>query len=148
MERSLYSAMYCFTESLVQSGKMEESEHEVLKAWFAYLVTEMETVDLGIDLIIYLRTDPETAMRRIQSRSRGEESLIPVEHINQLHQLYEEWLIKEKFPRHAPVVVIDANQELGDMVEEYLRKGSHIFNKRENDEDGTHSYEDSLVNIE
>ena len=135
MERSLYSAMYCFAESLVQSDKMEKSEFEVLAAWFGYLVEEMKNIDLAVDLIIYLRTDPETAMKRVQKRSRGEECLITIEHVKQLHELHEDWLINEKFPRHAPVIVVDANKELNSMVEKYLRTGSYIFNKKEEDEE-------------
>ena len=34
MERSIYSAKYCFVENLYKSGKMPGSEYEVLSAWF------------------------------------------------------------------------------------------------------------------
>ena len=146
MERSLYSAMHCFAENLVRNKKMEKSEYEVLYAWFRYLVDEMkDIIDLGIDLIVYLKTSPETAMERIRVRSRGEECIIPKKHVEQLHLLYEDWLINKKFPLPCPVITIDANQELGEVVKEYLERGDHIFGRKNGDEEEN---PESLINID
>ena len=54
MERSIFSAKYCFVENLMKSGKMPLSEYEVLTSWFDYLLTSPQ-VDLGVDLIVYMR---------------------------------------------------------------------------------------------
>merc|ERR1719186_343341 len=70
MERSLYSAKYCFVENLKKSGKMPLSEYEVLSSWFEFLLS-CPQVELGVDLIVYMRTDPEVALSRVKSRSRG-----------------------------------------------------------------------------
>ena len=131
MERSLYSARYCFIENLFKSGKIQESEYTVLVEWFEFLTTRVNEVDLGVDLIVYLRTSPEKAMERIQSRSRGEESLIPMIQVKNLHDLYEKWLIKEKFPRPAPVVTINADKNIEQMVEEYIKQEPTIFGGNE-----------------
>ena len=128
MERSLYSAKYCFVENLIKSGNMEQSEYEVLTEWFEFLVKQTD-IDLGVDLIIYLQTTPEVAMERVQARNRGEEHLIPMEHVKSLHQLYEDWLINEKFPRPATVVTIDANRNLDEVIKEYLQQENSVFNK-------------------
>ncbi len=63
-----------------------------------------------MDLIIYLRTTPEKALERINVRARSEENTIPLEYIQQLHGLHEEWLISGKYPLPAPVLVIDADK--------------------------------------
>ena len=142
MERSLYSARYCFVENLFKTGKMEASEYEVIKAWFEFLTSRMHDVDLGADLVIYLRTSPEKAMERIQQRSRGEEDLIPMSHVRDLHQLYEEWLVEAKHPRPGPVVVLDANENLEETVAEFLAQETLIFNKNEEEVDTDHQEEE------
>ncbi len=44
----------------------------MLSEWFNYLVTS-GNVDFGVDLIVYLRTDPEVAFHRVLARCRSEE---------------------------------------------------------------------------
>ena len=54
MERSLYSAKYCFVENLRKTGKMHESEYQVLSSWFDFILSCKE-IDLSVDLIVYLK---------------------------------------------------------------------------------------------
>ena len=74
MERSLFSARHCFVENLWRSGKLADSEYGVLCEWFKFL-TSSPKIDLGIDLIVYLRTKPEVAWERVKSRARSEEKV-------------------------------------------------------------------------
>ena len=67
MERSIYSAKFCFAENLRRNGLMAESEFQVLSSWFDHLVNSPE-LDLGVDLIVYLRTKPEIARERLLGR--------------------------------------------------------------------------------
>ena len=46
---------------------MAESEYQVLSSWFDHLVNSPE-LDLGVDLIVYLRTKPEIARERLLGR--------------------------------------------------------------------------------
>ena len=135
MERSLYSARYCFVEDLFKTGKMQASEYEVISSWFKFLNSRMHNVDLGADLLIYLRTSPEKAMERVQKRSRGEENLISMSHIRDMHQLHEEWLVDAKYPRPGPVVVINADEDLEETVGEFIAQETLIFNKNDEEED-------------
>ena len=64
-----------------------------------------------------MQTDPEVALRRLRERSRGEEHLIDEGYIRDLHSLHEDWLMEKKFPVPAPVLVVDANKDIGDMTE-------------------------------
>jgi len=128
MERSLYSAKYCFAENLQRSGKMPLSEYGVLSSWFEFLLS-CPKVDLGVDLIVYMRTDPEVALSRLRSRGRGEEHLIDQEYIRDLHQLHEDWLVHGKHALPAPVIVVDANKDLEEMQEVFARQEEVIFGK-------------------
>lgn len=58
-----------------RSGKIHPSEYSVLDEWFRFLTSpdlksSKTRFDLGVDLIVYLRTDPEVAWNRVKNRSR------------------------------------------------------------------------------
>jgi len=128
MERSLFSAKYCFVVNLKRSGKMPLSEYEVLSSWFEFLLS-CPQVDLGVDLIVYMRTDPEVALSRLRSRGRGEEHLIAQEYIRDLHHLHEDWLVHGKHALPAPVIVVDANKDIEEMQEVFARQEEIILGR-------------------
>ncbi|KAG8437611.1 hypothetical protein GDO86_008357 [Hymenochirus boettgeri] len=117
MERSIYSAKYIFVENLYQSGKMADVDYAVLTEWFEWII---KSVNLSVDLIVYLKTSPETCYQRLKNRCREEERVIPLEYLYAIHSLYEEWLVKQtSYPVPAPVLVIDANKDLEEMSRHY-----------------------------
>jgi len=126
MERSIYSARYCFVENMHRSGKMLGCEFEVLDEWFKF-ATDDSGLNIHVDLIIYLRTTPEKALERVNIRNRSEENSIPLEYLQDLHNLHEEWLVDKKYPLTAPVLVIDADQDLPEMKAEYRKHETRIF---------------------
>lgn len=52
---------------------MNETEYLILDEWFKWLVSEK---NIKPDLIVYLRTKPETVYERVLQRSRKEETSI------------------------------------------------------------------------
>jgi len=137
MERSIYSAKYCFVENLRNGGTMPEVEYIVLTEWFDWLLANQSC---GVDLIIYLRTSPEVVHDRIKKRCRDEEKTIPLDYLRSLHRLHEKWLMPEQaveeeeegfvsarelasFPLPAPVLVLDGNcsaDQIGSIVDDRL----------------------------
>jgi deoxynucleoside kinase len=132
IERSLYSARHCFVENLWREGKLASSEFGVLNEWFKFLTSSPE-IDVGVDLVIYLRTTPEVAWQRVRSRARSEEKVrslvavpkvflsllrplllqvIPLEYLQDLHALHEEWLLGDGSKLPCKVLVINVNQVL------------------------------------
>jgi deoxyadenosine/deoxycytidine kinase len=69
-----------------------------------------------IDLIVYLRCSPETAYKRLRIRDRDSESSVSLELITKLHELHENWLNKELNNVPAPVLIINADQNLSKVV--------------------------------
>uniref|UniRef100_A0A3Q3VVL7 Deoxynucleoside kinase domain-containing protein n=1 Tax=Mola mola TaxID=94237 RepID=A0A3Q3VVL7_MOLML len=105
MERSIFSAKYIFVENLFRSGKMPEVDYAVLSEWFDWITTN---ISIPVDLIVYLQTSPRICHERLNRRCREEEKIIPLEYLESIHQLYEDWLIKcTSFPIPAPVLVGD-----------------------------------------
>ncbi|XP_069682145.1 deoxynucleoside kinase isoform X2 [Periplaneta americana] len=124
MERSLYSARYCFVENLFDSG-MPACEYVVLDKWFKWITSHL---DVGGDLIVYLRTDPEVVYERMRRRARKEETSVPLDYLRKLHVLHEDWLFhKTRFHCPAPVLVLDANRDLVGMEEEYRKSEPRII---------------------
>ena len=124
IERSIYSGFYCFGHNLFKSGMMSSVEHSVYHEWFDW-ITKMQQPQL--DLIIYLRTFPETCMQRVKKRSRAEEKSLPMELLYALHERHEEWLIQGKFPVSAPVIVVDGNRNLEEMIQFYRVNDQYLL---------------------
>lgn len=125
LERSLYSTRHCFVENDFRNETINGLEYAILKEWFSYLTHLPGT---AVDLIVYLRADPTTCYGRIKKRSRKEEACVPYSLIENLHNLHEEWLVKQscgKLP--APVLVLDANHEYQKMTEIYEEKRQEIL---------------------
>lgn len=80
-----------------------------------------------VDLIVYLRTEPSALHERIASRARSEETAIPLEYLQSLHSLHEEWLMEKKFGLPAPVLVLDANQDLPTMYKKFQEFAPEIL---------------------
>ncbi|XP_071767546.1 thymidine kinase 2, mitochondrial isoform X2 [Centroberyx gerrardi] len=125
MERSIFSAKYIFVENLFRSGKMPEVDHAVLTEWFDWITAN---ISIPVDLIVYLQTSPQTCYERLKQRCREEEKVIPLEYLESIHQLYEDWLIKQtSFPLPAPVLVIPADHDLQKMLHQYEENRDKIL---------------------
>ncbi|XP_060110300.1 thymidine kinase 2, mitochondrial [Heteronotia binoei] len=125
MERSIHSAKYIFVENLYRSGKMPEVDYAVLTEWFEWII---KNLDVSMDLIVYLQTSPETCYERLKRRCREEEKVIPVQYLEAIHQLYEEWLIKQtRFKVPCPVLVLQADQDTQAMIEKYEKNRDRIL---------------------
>lgn len=125
LERSLFSTRHCFVENDFRNETINGLEYTILKEWFNYLTNLPGT---GVDLIVYLRADPSKCYERIKKRSRKEEACVPFKLIDDLHNLHEEWLVKQtcgKLP--SPVLVLDANHEYQKMTEIYEEKRQEIL---------------------
>ncbi|UJR10572.1 hypothetical protein I4U23_014772 [Adineta vaga] len=123
MERSIYSARYCFVENLFRSKVLHAAEYEILNDWFEMLVS---SGSCDLDLIIYLRATPETCLERIQMRHRSEEESIDLNYLRTLHEHHEEWLVQRSRTNNSPpVIIVDANQTKERV---YIDTNTHVNN--------------------
>ena len=90
------SARYCFIENLYNGGNMTDPEYAVISEWFNFLIT-CPQLNLKIDQIIYLRTDPEVAYERIKKRKRPEENLLPFSYLKGISMNYWYEIMIENF---------------------------------------------------
>ncbi|XP_065332189.1 deoxynucleoside kinase-like [Cloeon dipterum] len=118
MERSIHSARHCFVENLFNAGFLAGVNRAVLDEWYKWIC---ETQDVNADLIVYLYTTPETAYERIKERNRNEEKKISMDYIRTLHDLHEKFIrsgLTKRFCK-APVIEIDANKDLSELVPKF-----------------------------
>lgn len=97
---------------------------DILQEWYEFI---HEQHKIECDLIVYLRTSPEVAYERIKKRARDEESCVPFDYLKDLHDLHENWLIHGQFYRPGQVLVLDANLDLENITEEYVRSELSIL---------------------
>lgn len=126
MERSVYSARYCFTENLKQRGMLTDLEYTILTQWYSYALSQS---NFTVDLIVYLQASPEICFERIKARNRPEEQFITLEYLRQLHDLHEEWLVTGSKPSviRPPVLVVNGNQDLQTMTSKFYSIQSQIL---------------------
>ncbi|KAK7901463.1 hypothetical protein WMY93_018232 [Mugilogobius chulae] len=120
MERSLYSAKYIFVENLYRSGIMPEVDYAVLTEWFDWITTN---IHVPVDLIDLPRNVP----REAEASMSEEEKVIPLTYLESIHQLYEDWLINQRLPLPAPVLVIPADHDLQKMLLQYEEHRDRIL---------------------
>jgi len=128
MERSIHSARACFIENLVP--QMTQGEVAVLDAWYN-LFNSSTNMDMEVDLVIYLRTNPEVARDRVMSRNREEELEIPKSFFQRMHQLHEDWLIHGNSSSKvtAPqVLVINADVDISILSTTYENLAALVWN--------------------
>ena len=121
MERSLFSARYCFAQNLANSNMINKAQYEILDKWYNWMSSSH---DCNLDIIFYLRTNPEVCMSRLQKRGRPEETTsVSMEYLQKIHDLHERWLNPSReslvdtssYYRPPSVIIIDGDQSLDDV---------------------------------
>ena len=87
-ERSTETDKHIFAKMLFDDGKIDELEYKIYNYWYDKLIGKNK-----INNIIYLRTSPVDAYKRIQKRGRIEEIKIPVDYIQTVHNYHDKWLV-------------------------------------------------------
>lgn len=140
LERSVFSDRYCFAQNCYEMGRMTELEWKLYQEWFSWLIDGYVQKPAGF---IYLRVEPKVCYDRLRMRNRHEESAVPLEYLERLHQKHEDWLVDKKgiapYLEKTPVLVLngdddfehdeDARQRLVRQVEEFLVLHSPAWGK-------------------
>lgn len=87
-ERSIYTDHYVFAKMLYESNCINEMEWKTYMYWFDTFKNKTE-----LDLILYVNTEPETCLERINKRNRKEEeNKIQLEYLSNCHDKHVAWL--------------------------------------------------------
>lgn len=127
LERSIFSARYCFVERLAKKGIISSPSLSVLHEWFKHITNKF---DVSVDLIIYLRTTPEVVYERVLARNRPEERSMSLQYLQEVHEMHENWLYyKTSFECPAPVITLNADLDKSFIEKEYDKCQHSMFNK-------------------
>ncbi len=83
----------CFHEDRVFAEVNKDLGHIDERDWRTYtqLFDSFCEVVKPPDVVIYLRVEPETAIKRISKRGRESERAVDINYMNRLHDSYERW---------------------------------------------------------
>ena len=87
-DRSVYEDAEVFATNLYQRGQMNERDYASYRKLYVLLCDMLRPPDL----VIYLRASVPALQHRIATRGRDFESTINAEYLEQLNELYEEWV--------------------------------------------------------
>ncbi|MEQ8358158.1 MAG: deoxynucleoside kinase [Cytophagales bacterium] len=101
-DRSIYEDAHIFAKNLHESGLMEKREYNNYFALYSSMIDFIKAPDL----LIYLRADIPTLIKRIEMRSRDYESGIRLDYLKNLNHYYEEWISNYDLGK---LLIIDVN---------------------------------------
>jgi deoxyadenosine/deoxycytidine kinase len=109
-DRSVFGDKEVFAKMLMHDGFMEPLEMAVYQEYHN-LITEEDVPTL----FIYLRTPVQTCAERIHERNRKAEDAIPLEYLQKVHDLHEQWIAT--LPKDR-VLILDGTKSTDELVEE------------------------------
>jgi deoxyadenosine/deoxycytidine kinase len=122
-DRSVYEDAEVFARNLHLQGFMNERDY----AAYCELYQAITAFVPPPDLLVYLRADVDTLMARIAQRGRDFEQSISREYLQQLNDLYEEWI--ERF-NLCPVLTIQVTHlDYVQHEEQLTRIATHILDR-------------------
>ena len=89
IERSLLTTYQVFCKVLIKEGCINTIESRLVRDIHESLLQGMLNVNYHS---IYIKTDPEICLNRVQSRARDGENSISMDYLIKLHRRHETWL--------------------------------------------------------
>lgn len=77
-----------------------------------------------------MRSTPEVVFERVRQRARPEEDGLTLKYLQELHDSHEKWLMSDDDRFNTiPVLVLDADKTLNEVIEEYKKNENKILGK-------------------
>ncbi len=116
-DRTIYEDAYIFAANLHAMGLMATRDHNSYLKLFESVSSLMKAPDL----LIYLRSDIPTLVKRIQKRGREYEENLRLDYLKRLNERYEAWISTYK---EGNLLIIDVDkinfednpEELGEVI--------------------------------
>jgi deoxyadenosine/deoxycytidine kinase len=105
-ERCLYTDKYVFAKMLYDNKMLEDVNYQIYCKWF-----EEFSQEIPMSKIIYIKTDPNICLERINKRNRTGEDKIELDYLN-LCSKYHEDMMCELRKNNIEVIVLDGNVDI------------------------------------
>lgn len=117
-DRSVYEDAEVFARNLHAQGKIDKRDYQVYRELYESISAFLPPPDL----IVYLQANVDTLLERIARRGRAFERTISRHYLEQLNELYEEWISQFDL---CPVLTIPADHLDFVSQEEHLVQIAH-----------------------
>ncbi|MBM17792.1 MAG: hypothetical protein CL947_01830 [Epsilonproteobacteria bacterium] len=125
IERSVYSARYCFAQNAFEMGLLTDLEWNLYQKFWDWDVSDHVPLPKGL---IYLRIPASLCYERIMSRNRFEEQPISLEYLTNLETKHDDWLLHQKQVdnlHNIPILVLEDTKDLRSNIslqQDYVHK--------------------------
>ncbi|MEX0994131.1 MAG: deoxynucleoside kinase [Balneolaceae bacterium] len=127
-DRTIYEDAEIFAKNLHEMGLISDRDYHNYKILYNEIVTFLRPPDL----LIYLKAEVSTLVRQIQQRGRDYESLIRIEYLERLNNLYEDWI--QNYPHEKLIIdtddldYVNNEEDLGKVIELIDQRLYGLFN--------------------
>ena len=91
LERSVFCDRMVFVKAVHEAQHLSELELKLYDSWFNPMLGL--NPNLTPDGFVYLKTQPDTCLRRLKHRNRSEEAGIGNNYLSRLGDFHEQWLV-------------------------------------------------------
>lgn len=106
-ERSLYTDKYVFAKMLYDQKNIESVHYQIYLKWFDEFIH-----DFPINHVIYVKTDPDICFKRIKTRSRTGEDVIPLDYLKLCNEYHEQFLDPNINILNCDQLILDGNIDI------------------------------------
>ena len=116
-DRTIFEDYHIFGKAQKILGHMTDAEFSVYQHNYNLMVDKIQEPNL----VVYLRANTDTLLKRINSRGRNSEKTISRDYLDLLNGLYETYISRHV---NSPVLIINANQEkdISQFLDETVKK--------------------------
>ena len=131
-DRTIFEGVYVFAANNRAKGHMDERDYETYMELFESM---MEVVKMP-ELMIYLRSSVPHLVKNIQKRGRDYEQRMPIDYLEGINRLYDDFIMNKYKGRVLVVEVDDLDfehnpKQFGDIVDKIDAKLFGLFSKEE-----------------
>ena len=131
-DRTIFEGVYAFAANNRAMGHMDERDYETYMELFESM---MEVVKMP-ELMIYLRSSVPHLVKNIQKRGRDYEQRMPIDYLEGINRLYDDFIMNKYKGRVLVVEVDDLDfehnpKQFGDIVDKIDAKLFGLFSKEE-----------------
>ena len=105
-ERCLYTDKFVFAKMLFDMKKIEDINYQIYCKWF-----EEFSQEIPMSKIIYIKTEPEVCLERINKRNRTGENAIELDYLKLCSKYHEEMMVELR-EKNIEVIVLNGNADI------------------------------------
>jgi deoxyadenosine/deoxycytidine kinase len=105
-ERCLYTDKYVFAKMLYDTKMLEDVNYQIYCKWF-----EEFSQEIPMSKIIYIKTEPQVCLERINKRNRTGENAIELDYLNLCSKYHEDMMVELR-EKNIEVIVLNGNVDI------------------------------------